>query len=685
MATVPYQLPRILIVIMLLAAISSPAFAAQRVALVVGNGAYAHTKTLKNPKNDAEAVAEALEALEFEVIKGIDLDRSSFFDKLKEFNRAASEAEVALFFYAGHGLQALGENFLVPIDAKVEEEVDLFGAVRLHTILHFMRSETNLVFLDACRDNPMVDNLTRSLGKSRSSEVSRGLKRVEVAKTDKSSTLIAFATAPGKTAKDGTGLNSPYTRALLEHIATPELSIGDMLIAVNETVRDRTGGQQQPWVSGSVAKNFFFNPKDPAEEAYEQAVLAGTAAALEKVIEDHPESEFAEKARKRKEELRAREQPAQLAQVIQSAVTEGATQGERIVNERVFFNLAMESRDPMNLQAYLNQYSEGEFVPLAKNELRKLLREASDPSVLHAFLSAYPESRFAGLARFRLKRSIENSTDPGELDIYLASFSDSEFVEQVQNRLKQLDASSTDASEGEAREPAAPEPQEASPEPVSSRAHPGTGGMVAGTRARGAPPHSAGAGGGGVRSRLGGWPVRSGHTQRDREMARVAGEAENPSPGRGVGEEPARGGGRSRRATGRGGGESPGRAAGSGRQTLELRQEQREPGRLRQVPHGLSARTLPEASPPAQGGAARGAKGGRQTLELRQEQREPGRLRQVPHGLSARTLPEASPPAQGGAARGAKGGRQTLELRQEQPEPDPTSTGTSPPIRRDAT
>ena len=179
MAIVSYNLPRTLVAIMLLAAISSPALAAQRVALVVGNNAYAHTTPLGNPKNDADDMAEKLEALKFEVIKGIDLDRNGFFRKLAEFNRAAGKAEVALFFYAGHGLQAFGENYLVPIDARVEEEVDLHGAVELNDVLRYMRSPKNLVFLDACRDNPMVESLARSLGTSRSGAVSRGLKRVE--------------------------------------------------------------------------------------------------------------------------------------------------------------------------------------------------------------------------------------------------------------------------------------------------------------------------------------------------------------------------------------------------------------------------------------------------------------------------------------------------------------------------
>ena len=147
-----------------------PALAAERVALVVGNADYEQeiAAKLKNPVNDATAVAAALRRMGFEVIEGTDLDRDGFFDKIIEFDDAAREAEIALFFYAGHGLQVDGRNYLGPVDMKLERKQDLSRhAIELGEVLEVMRSETNLVILDACRTNPLARGLARSLGLSR--------------------------------------------------------------------------------------------------------------------------------------------------------------------------------------------------------------------------------------------------------------------------------------------------------------------------------------------------------------------------------------------------------------------------------------------------------------------------------------------------------------------------------------
>ena len=120
---------------------------------------------MRNPGNDARAVASVLESLRFEVVRGLDVDRDGFFEKLDAFTEAALDAEVALFFYAGHGLQVDGRNYLVPVDARLEKKLDLRRkAISLDTILGEMGSPTNLVFLDACRNNPLAEKLARSIG-----------------------------------------------------------------------------------------------------------------------------------------------------------------------------------------------------------------------------------------------------------------------------------------------------------------------------------------------------------------------------------------------------------------------------------------------------------------------------------------------------------------------------------------
>ena len=263
-----------------LGALAAPAQAAGRVALVIGNSAYEHTTPLRNPSNDANDMARALADLGFEVIEGLDLDKSGFAEKLREFARAARRADVSLFFYAGHGLQVDGDNYLVPIDARLKEEVDLrLEAFELAAFMGQMRSRTNLVFLDACRDNPLADGLKRSMGVSRSAAIQRGLGRV----TDTSGTLIAYATQPGNVADDGDGRNSPFTGALLAHIATPGLSVNDLLATVTDTVMTVTHDEQQPWTHSSLRKPFYFIPSAysaprPAATAPQTATRPHTTA-----------------------------------------------------------------------------------------------------------------------------------------------------------------------------------------------------------------------------------------------------------------------------------------------------------------------------------------------------------------------------------------------------------------------
>ena len=291
--------------------------AAERVALVIGNAAYEHTTPLRNPRNDAMDVARSLEGLGFAVIRGLDVDKSAFGTKLREFARASRGSTVTLLFYAGHGLQVEGENYLVPTDAKLAEEVDLsLEAYELSAFLRQMRGATNLVFLDACRDNPLARGLSRSMGATRSSAIGRGLGRVE----SMSGTLVAYATQPGNVAKDGEERNSPFTAALLNHIMAPGLSVNDLLTAVTDEVVTGTGGTQQPWTHSSLRKPFFFNPVDseakspsavsvgisapaggsaeqPAARAYEAAERVHTAEAYEVVKRRFPGTTYAELAR----------------------------------------------------------------------------------------------------------------------------------------------------------------------------------------------------------------------------------------------------------------------------------------------------------------------------------------------------------------------------------------------------
>lgn len=274
---------RVAVLLFLTAGLLSPAHAAKRVALVIGNAAYEHAPPLRNPRNDAQALSVVLMKLGFEVITGVDLKRLQLESKVRDFARAIRGADTALLFYAGHGLQVNGQNYLAPIDAKLGDEADLeFEAVRLATIVSQMERErrTNLVFLDACRDNPLAGNLARSMG-TRSVAIGRGLARVESGV----GTLIAFATQPGNVALDGSGENSPFTESLLKHIETPNLDVALLMRRVREDVMVMTSDRQVPWSNSSLTGSFAFyqdGTKNPPPAAPQSDVKVAT---LQKELE----------------------------------------------------------------------------------------------------------------------------------------------------------------------------------------------------------------------------------------------------------------------------------------------------------------------------------------------------------------------------------------------------------------
>ena len=209
-------------------------------ALVVGNSAYQHTSTLTNPRHDATDVAAVLKGLGFHVVEGLDLGKTEMDRTVRDFAEALSGAQVGLFFYAGHGLQVSGENYLVPIDAKLTTAAALdFEMIRLALVQRVMEqaTETNIVFLDACRDNPLARNLARAMG-TRSGAIGRGLAAVEFGV----GTLISFSTQPGNVALDGTGRNSPFAGALVQHLTT---SREDLSTDPDRRAQHGDGGDQQ--------------------------------------------------------------------------------------------------------------------------------------------------------------------------------------------------------------------------------------------------------------------------------------------------------------------------------------------------------------------------------------------------------------------------------------------------------
>ena len=281
------QLFRFLIVAMVLQGLAIlPASAAKRVALVIGNAAYVHAGALTNPVNDAADMAKALTGAGFDVILGLDLDRRAFDEKLRAFSRSLDDAETAVLFYAGHGLQVAGRNYLVPVNAGLNTERDLdFEAISLDFVLRQMEvgreGKTNVVFLDACRDNPLARNLARSMG-TRSAGIGKGLAEVQTGV----GTFIAYSTQPGNVAFDGAGRNSPFTAALASRIPLAGRNLTALMIEVRKDVLKTTDGRQVPWDHSALTSDFFFYPGaqgagDPALPAAAQEVIQARLRAIE--------------------------------------------------------------------------------------------------------------------------------------------------------------------------------------------------------------------------------------------------------------------------------------------------------------------------------------------------------------------------------------------------------------------
>ncbi len=240
----------------LLLILSAPASAAKRLALVVGNGNYSSVDPLKNPANDARAVAQSLRDLGFGVTLAIDAGKADFEKTIRDFADSLAGADAAVFYYAGHGLQVDGRNYMVPVDARLSDEADLpFQLVAMDIVLQRLAHHriTNIVIMDACRDNPLGDKLSKSLGQ-RSDAVGTGLASVYAS----AGTLISYSTQPYHVALDGDGDNSIYSGSLARHISTPDIDVIDMLKRVRKDVQEATNKEQLPWDSHAMTDDFFF-------------------------------------------------------------------------------------------------------------------------------------------------------------------------------------------------------------------------------------------------------------------------------------------------------------------------------------------------------------------------------------------------------------------------------------------
>ena len=301
---------------------AAPASAETRVALVLGNSAYAHGGRLTNPANDATAVAQSLRKVGFTVVLQTDLGKNDLEAALKGFTRAAAGADIALVYFAGHGIEKGGTNYLIPVDATLAADADIdFEAVPLDLVMHAVSGATKLkiVILDACRNNPFHDSMKRSAGVR---GIGQGLAKPP--DPEEGDMLVAYAAEAGSTAEDGTGANSPFATALARHITDQGVDIRIMFGRIRDDVRTATGMRQEPAVYESLGGEQFF-------------MAPGGQAAKGTLIAQSP----------------------------------GAAPDAKTM-DLTFWQSVAASRDPVQLKAYLDQYPNGAFAALAKAKIAAL-------------------------------------------------------------------------------------------------------------------------------------------------------------------------------------------------------------------------------------------------------------------------------------------------------------------------
>ncbi|CTQ42750.1 caspase family protein [Roseibium aggregatum] len=369
---------QIITCLLLLVFAASAAHAERRVALVIGNSGYANVAELKNPYNDAKGMSDKLTDLGFDVVTGLDLSLRDMRQTVREFIKKLDNADLALFFYAGHGIQVNGENYLVPVDAELSTHLDLdFEALPANLVLNAMEQSTkvNLVFLDACRNNPFTENLARSMG-TRSSAVGRGLAKIGSGV----GSLVSFATQPGNVALDGDGENSPFTTALIKHLGTPGQDITRDLVMVRRDVLEATKGQQVPWDNSSLTGEVILKqlemvqpvePEKPAinpqiELAYWDSIKSGESIAyFETYLTRYPEGQFADIAKIRIDELKNRSE----AEAARNAKPDTSA-------EIAFWQSIQNATRPEMYETYLEQYPDGIYAKLARLNISSLQQQA---------------------------------------------------------------------------------------------------------------------------------------------------------------------------------------------------------------------------------------------------------------------------------------------------------------------
>lgn len=417
------------------AAVSNMAHAAGRYALVIGNSNYSFAP-LRNPTQDAALMAATLRVLGFDVSEYLDVPQRDLKRAVVDFGRKLEQAgkdAVGLVYYAGHGVQVRGENYLIPIGANIRDELDVdIEGVRASIILSALEragNSLNIVILDACRNNPFQSN-TRA--------VNNGLARMDAP----SGTLLAYSTSPGNVAEDGSGRNSPYTQALAQSMRTQGAKVEDVFKRVRISVMERTNSRQVPWESSSLTGDFYFVDDGDGGQVALPTPQQGTTATDQAVeieywksiansdnpdlfksyLSAFPNGLFRSIAEKRVAELGG-------AGATQPAQTLGGQ------TPAFLWESIKDSSDPTVFQAFVAEFPTGFYSRLAKARLDAL---GGPPVTASTSRQAPPEQDLLEVD-LRFWEAIGNSNRRGDYLAYLQKFPNGQFAALAQARLAELD------------------------------------------------------------------------------------------------------------------------------------------------------------------------------------------------------------------------------------------------------
>ena len=372
---------------------ADPALADRRVALVIGNAQYKNTSlSLPNPKNDADDVAATLRTLGFEVVLATNADKRALDQAMQQFARQVTDADSALFFYAGHAMQYQGRNYLMPIDAELEDEISLrYQMVAIDDVRAALEraSGVKIMILDACRNNPLADRLARNMANlNRAVGNVRGLARVD--KTQ--GMVVAYATAADDVAQDGSGRNSPFTTALLKRMQEPGIEIEMMFRRVTADVNAQTFGRQRPETYISLLSEYYLNQVDKL--AWEKAKDSGDVAALRDFVAKYPASTYTASAQSQLTQLDRAERDQQAArEKAQRETTDLRTQVAALEQQR----LARERADRERTEREQADREAAERARMARLEAERLARVEAERKMDEA--CKRDEERLASLQR----------------------------------------------------------------------------------------------------------------------------------------------------------------------------------------------------------------------------------------------------------------------------------------------